>query len=270
MDCLSQLNRYIVAEIPTANRRQKVAFAMEKGEVLDFGSSLSSVTLGLGWDVDQGEIDLDASAVLFDRSAQVLESIFFGNLKSSGSHSQPGALEHLGDNLTGEGDGDDEQIIVRMDALGATVMEVFFCINIYTKGRGGRPKTFRDVANPYCRVTETHGGEELCRYTLAEAGDRSGLIVARLRRGPDGRWGFHALGIPSAGTMYKDSIPDMKELCKQDPRDLQRKALRSQTSTSSLSEAWAQPRTAASATGPPLVDARRAQASQQKDCCTVQ
>merc|ERR1711862_93509 len=105
--------------------------------------------------------------------------------------------------------------------------------HIYTKGRGGVPKTFRDVANPYCRVTETHGGEELCRYTLREAGNRSGLIIARLRRSPDGRWGFHALGAPSAGTMYKDSIPDMKRISQVDARELQKMALQSK-STSSL------------------------------------
>merc|ERR1712178_358370 len=143
---------------------------MEKGEVLDFGSSLREVTLGLGWDVDQGEVDLDASAIVFDHSGQVLESIFFGNLKSAGEHSQHGAVEHKGDNLTGEGDGDDEQITVRLDALGASVMEVFFCIHIYTKGRDGRPKTFRDVANPYCRVVDSVRGDELCRFMLREAG----------------------------------------------------------------------------------------------------
>jgi tellurium resistance protein TerZ len=269
MDCLDDLNRHIVAEIPTANRRQKVAFAMEKGEVVDFGSSLRSVTLGLGWDVDQGKIDLDASAVLFDTSGQVLECVFFGNLKSSGSHSQPAAVEHSGDNLTGEGDGDDEQVIVRLDSIGGSVMEVFFCIHIYTKGRGGRAKTFQEVANPYCRVTNTHGGEELCRYTLTEAGDRSGLIIGRLRRSPDQRWGFHALGAPSAGTMYKDSIPDMQKISRTDPREQQRKALRSQTTTSLGSFTEAAP---AGEPGPALVPVREAAGAppHSKDCCALQ
>lgn len=268
MDCLDELNRHIVAEIPTANRRQKVAFAMEKGEVLDFGSSLQAITLGLGWDVDQGKIDLDASAVLFNRSGEVLESIFFGNLKSSGSHSQPAAVEHSGDNLTGEGDGDDEQITVRLDALGATVLEVFFCIHIYSKGHGGRTKTFQEVANPYCRVTDTHRGEELCRYTLTEAGHRSGLIIARLRRGADDRWGFHALGTPSAGTMYKDSIPDMAKISQMDPRELQRKALRSQTTTSL--DSWAAPRTEIAGDTSRVFDTAAGRPVQHKDCCALQ
>merc|ERR1712232_888635 len=127
--------------------------------------------------------------------------------------------------------GDDEQIVVRLDDLGNTVNDVFFCIHIYSKGAGGRPKTFRDVANPYCRVAET-GGDELCRYTLVEAGNRSGLIIARLRRSADGRWGFHALGAPSAGTMYKDSIPDMQRMSQIEPKELQMQ-LRTQTTMTS-------------------------------------
>lgn len=217
MDCLPELNRQIVAEIPTANRRQKVAFAMEKGSALDFGASMQSVVLGLGWDVDQGEMDLDASAVLLDSQAQVLDSVFFGHLRSSGRHSVQGAVEHSGDNLTGEGDGDDERITVRLDQLGDSVCDVFFCIHVYSKSDDGRAKTFRDVANPYCRVVEGEGvGEELCRYTLSHgsAGDRSGLVIARLHRGPGGRFGFHALGVPSTGTMYKDAIPDMQKVAR--------------------------------------------------------
>lgn len=233
MDCLAEINRHIVAEIPTANRKQKVAFAMEKGGNFDFAGSLTKVVLGLGWDVEKGQVDLDASAVLLDKDAQVLESIFFGNLRCSGSHSTPGAVEHSGDNLTGEGDGDDEQLTVCLDQLGATVRDIFFCIHIYSKARNGQPKTFRHVANPYCRVVEGGlDGEELCRYTLVDAGDRSGLIIARIRRGVDGRFSFNALGVPSRGTMYKDSIPEMQRIASLDPRQLQSlptKVLRSPT-----------------------------------------
>jgi tellurium resistance protein TerZ len=265
MDCLPELNKHIVAEIPTANRRQKVAFAMEKGDVVDFGTSMDTIVLGLGWDVDHGEIDLDASAILFDQFGEVLESVFFGNLKSSGGHSQSGAVEHSGDNLTGAGDGDDEQIVVRLNSLGATVRDVFFCIHIYSKGRDGRPKTFKDVANPYCRVVEGGpAGEELCRYMLSEGRDYSGLIIARLRRGLDGRFGFNALGEPSHGTMYKDAIADMKRMCSIDPRALQAmgtRALRSQTATSLAEAGSIRPG------APPLPLVPQAA---QKDCCTLQ
>jgi len=219
MDCLDVLNRYIVTEIPTANKRQKVAFAMEKGNVLDLRATEEKVTVGLGWDIDKGKVDMDASAVILDSKGEVLESIFFGNRKSSLRHSQRGAIEHSGDNQTGEGEGDDEAMVVRLGLLGDTVCHIFFCIHIYSKDRDGQPKTFTSVANPYCRVVEETAGEEICRYTLDDAGDRSGLLIARLRRESDGRWGFQALGIPSQGTMYKDSIPDMQRIAL-DPREL--------------------------------------------------
>lgn len=221
MDCLPELNAHIVKEIPTAARKQKVAFAMEKGGNLDFGAGMQSVVLGLGWDTDRGQVDLDASAVLLDASGTVLESVFFGNLRSTGRHSHPGAVEHSGDNLTGDGDGDDERITVHLSALGQSVSDVFFCIHVYSRGEDGRPKTFMDVAEPYCRVLDAHSGEELCRYTLREAGSHSGLIIARLRRGPGGRFGFNALGLPCGGTLYKDAFPDVQHLGRVDPRAMQ-------------------------------------------------
>lgn len=275
MDCLQELNSYIVSEIPTANRRQKVAFAMEKGQVMDFGTSLDSVTLGLGWDVGQISMDLDASAILFNQAGEVLESIFFGNLRSCGPHSAPGAVQHSGDSITGEGEGDDEQITVRLTQLGEAVKDVFFCIHSYSKDDAGRPRTFKDVANPYCRVVEGTGREELCRYTLSDAGDRSGLIIARLRRGADGRFGFNALGLPSRGTMYKDSIEDMKKLCQVDPRTLQRmgsKILQAQTTqlldnaTGAGSSAQAPPRAVPRADPIAVLDPAQAQQHQEKGC----
>lgn len=265
MDCLDDLNAQIVSKIPTANRKQKVAFAMDKGDVLDFGESLQSITLGLGWDVDMGEIDLDASAVLLSQSGEMVESVFFGNLASQKT-ARKGAVKHSGDNLTGAGDGDDERIHVQLDALGDAVHDVFFCIHIYSKDRRGRPKTFSCVANPYCRVVEGNGNdeEELCRYTLTEASNKSGLIIARLRRAPDGRWGFHALGTPSNGTMYRDSLPDIKQLAQSDPRDLQRAS----THEFSLTPAAAPAPAMAPAGSTPLK--APAASEPQPQCCVLQ
>mmetsp|Transcript_69442 Transcript_69442/g.131001 ORF Transcript_69442/g.131001 Transcript_69442/m.131001 type:complete len:433 (-) Transcript_69442:47-1345(-) len=261
MDILPHLAEIICEFLPHAPKKQKVAFAMEKGSVLALPMEMGRITVGLGWDVDEGECDLDVSAVLLDRDGADLEAVFFGRLES-----EEHGIVHTGDNLTGEGDGDDEQITVQLSALGDSVHDVFFCIHIYSKGRGGRPKTFREVANPYCRVVEGTAGDELCRYTLTEAGDRSGLIIARLRRSPDGRWGFNAMGIPSKGTMYKDSIGDMQRMTKVDPRTLQRadtKALRSQP-TLTLEGA---PEAAHVPLMPVIAEAP---ASDSKACCSVQ
>jgi len=177
---------------------------MEKGGVLDLPQNLGKIVVGLGWDVDSGKCDLDVSAVLCDGLGRDISSVFFGRLVDK-EH----GITHTGDNLTGEGDGDDEQIIVELNQVGAVVQQIFFVVNIYTKG-----KTFRQVANPFCRVVDEASQSELCRYSLREsAGNSNGLLIARLAREAGGRWGFHALGLPCHGSMYKDSLPKIRETC---------------------------------------------------------
>mmetsp|Transcript_119102 Transcript_119102/g.384574 ORF Transcript_119102/g.384574 Transcript_119102/m.384574 type:complete len:244 (+) Transcript_119102:2-733(+) len=200
MDILPLLSQVIRGFLPNAPQKQKVAFAMEKGSVLDLPVGLGLITVGLGWDVDDGECDLDVSAVLMDSNGSVLEAVFFGRL-----HSEQHGIEHTGDNLTGEGDGDDEQITVQLDRVGPQAQQVFFVVNIYTPRR-----TFLQVANPYCRVVDGSSGAEICRYSLREAGSLNGLIIAKIAREAGGRWAFHALGLPCNGSMYKDSLPQIR------------------------------------------------------------
>jgi len=200
MDILPLLSQVIRGFLPTAPAKQKVAFAMEKGGILDLPMDMGQIVVGLGWDVDDGECDLDVSAVLMDTSGQDLETVFFGRLESE-AH----GVRHTGDNLTGEGDGDDEQIVVNLDRVGPNVSQICFVVNIYTPNH-----TFAQVANPFCRVVDTCSGAELCRYSLREAGRENGLIVARLAREAGGRWGFHALGVPCRGRTYKDSLPQIR------------------------------------------------------------
>lgn len=221
MDILPLLTQVIGGFIPSAPRRQnKIAFAMQKGAILDLPMDLVRITVGLGWDTDDGECDLDVSAVLLDQQGAELESVFFGRLEST-RH----GIQHTGDNLTGEGEGDDEQINVWLTQIGAEVQQIVFCVNIYTQGR-----TFAQVANPYCRIVESAGGAELCRYSLQDAGAESGLIIAKLAREVGGRWGFHALGLPCRGTMYKDSLPEIRATCGLKTASLMARA----TSTDSL------------------------------------
>jgi len=209
MDILPLLSEVVRVFIPNAPRRQKVAFAMEKGAVLDLPQDLNSITIGLGWDTDEGEVDLDVSAVMLDATARELETVFFGNLESKHG------IAHSGDNLTGEGDGDDEQITAQLRLIGPDVHQIVFVINIYT------PKIdFRRVANPYCRVVDNASANELCRYSLREAGHENGLIVSKIAREAGGRWGFHALGLPCRGRTYKDSLAQICQVCTQDTRGL--------------------------------------------------
>lgn len=203
MDILPLLAETIRLFIPSAPKKQKVAFAMEKGSVLDLPQTLSKITVGLGWDVDDGEVDLDVSAVLLDQSGADLEAVFFGRPES-----EEHGIYHTGDNLTGEGEGDDEQIVVGLDQIGSRVHQVFFVVNIYSPNR-----SFRQVAAPYCRIVDESAGGELCRYSLRDAGSDNGLIVAKIAREAGGRWGFHALGIPCRGRTYKDSLPHIRHMC---------------------------------------------------------
>lgn len=177
---------------------------------MDLPQDLSSITMGVGWDTDKGEVDLDVSAVLLDHSGAVVETVFFGRLESA-EH----GITHTGDNLTGEGDNDDEQILVNLNLVGKKIDQIVFVINIYT------PEiTFEQVANPYCRVVDNVNAAELCNYALADAGMESGLIVSKLKRDAGGRWGFHALGLPCRGRNYKDSLPQIRQICQQDTRKL--------------------------------------------------
>merc|ERR1712054_488884 len=223
MDILPQLSGVVRSFLPHAPQRQKVAFAMEKGGVLDLPQGLGQITVGLGWDVDEGECDLDVSAVLMDRDGRDVESVFFGRLES-----EEHGIQHTGDNLTGEGDGDDEQIIVNLDQIGQDIQQVFFVVNIYTPHR-----TFMQVAEPFCRVVDNASGAELCRYALRDAGSESGLIIARIAREAGGRWGFHALGLPCRGRTYKDSTSQLRAASKVKTASL---LLRTQSSGSNLGE----------------------------------
>merc|ERR1711972_318964 len=144
MDVLPLLSDTIRMFIPSAPKKQKVAFAMEKGGVLDLPQDLGRITVGLGWDVDEGEVDLDVSAVLVDGQGNDLEAVFFGRLES-----EEHGIQHTGDNLTGEGEGDDEQIVVHLDRIGSRVLQVFFVVNIYTP-----QKTFQQIAEPLCRIVD--------------------------------------------------------------------------------------------------------------------
>jgi len=205
------IGNFIRQVIPNAPRRIKAAFAMEKGAVVDLpkSSDMRQIITGLGWDTDDGDVDLDVSVVLLDQSGGHIETVFFGNLEYTG-------IKHSGDNLTGEGDGDDETVTLELDKLPSNIQQAIFVINIFTHG-----KTFAEVANPYCRVI-SKDGEEFCRYQLSEAGNEQGLVVARLFWDAGGRrWSFQAVGVPCRGKTWKDSMPIVLQFAQTPPHDLQ-------------------------------------------------
>lgn len=204
------IGNMVRAEIPSAPKRLKVAFAMEKGSVVDLPltSEVKAIKAALGWDTDNGEADLDVSAVLFDQTAKERDAIFFGNLEGHG-------LTHSGDNLTGEGSGDDEVIFVDLQQIPNWVEQIMFSVNIYSKG-----VSFAQVASPYCRILDSTDAE-LARYELREAGRENGLLIARLFREVGDRWGFQAIGTFCRGQTWKDSLPAMAQIVRKQPKDLQ-------------------------------------------------
>lgn len=214
MDILEPtIGNLIRAVIPGAPRRQKVAFAMEKGAVVDLPDTcmMSRITAGLGWDASRagGSIDLDVSVVCFSKDGAEVGAVFFGNTKEFG-------IVHSGDNLTGEGSGDDEAIQVDLRALPPQIEQMIFSVNIYTRGT-----TFDQVSNAYCRICDDCG-HEMARYILSQGRGQTGLLIARLFREPGGdRWGFQALGSFCAGNTYKDSLPAMRQYVGMSARDYQ-------------------------------------------------
>ncbi|CAE7865297.1 Tellurium resistance protein TerZ [Symbiodinium microadriaticum] len=256
MDILEPtLGNLIRAEIPGAPKRQKVAFAMEKGSMVELPqtSDLGKVTAGLGWDVKAGpgpDVDLDVSVVFFAADGRHLGAVFFGNQEEFG-------VVHSGDNLTGEGSGDDEVITVNLSAIPDSVTQMVFSVNIYTPNI-----TFDRVSNAYCRVC-SQDGAELARYVLREARGETGLLIARLMREPGpSRWGFQAIGTFCKGRTWKDSLRDMDPLVRSTARQVQMIAMQSTTDVG-LSAA-------AGSRDNPIRATVAAQPADQKKDCSVQ
>ena len=154
---------------------------------------LTAIVVGLGWDARTTtgtDFDLDASAIMLDANNKVLSDghfIFFNNLKSP-----DGSVEHTGDNLTGEGEGDDEQIKVNLAACPAECQKVVFVVSIYDADSRGQ--NFGQVREAFIRIVNQSGNAELARYDLSEdASTETAMVFGEIyRRGAD--WSFGAVG----------------------------------------------------------------------------
>ena len=185
----------------TLTKGQKISLEKESG------GTLTRVVMGLGWDPVKKKtgffskkpaaIDLDASCVLFDENKANVDAVSFKQLKS-----RDGSITHTGDNLTGEGEGDDEQIIVNLDQVPERVKYLVFTVNSF------QGQTFNEVDNAYCRLVDDKSGKEIARYTLSGGGSQTAMIMAKLYR-HQGEWKMHALGDPSNGRVVSDLLPDI-------------------------------------------------------------
>ncbi|MFD8047960.1 TerD family protein [Streptomyces chartreusis] len=146
---------------------------------------LSQVQMGLGWEpAYRGkDIDLDASVIAYGPQRNHIDSCYFGKLQIVN-----GAIRHSGDNLTGEGGGDDEVITVDLGRLPQDVTGLVFTVNSFSGQK------FTEVAKAYCRLIDALSGEELVRFDLTSAEPQTGVIMAKLIRQFSGEWEMTAMG----------------------------------------------------------------------------
>ncbi len=186
---------------------QKISLDKEAGVPLD------KVVMGLGWDPiaagaaakrqhdddddDDGDIDLDASCVLFDADKRSLDVVWFIKLKSS-----DGSVRHSGDNLSGAGDGDDEQIAVDLARVPANVKSLVFTVNSFSG------QSFSQVSNAYCRLVNAGDKREIARFNLSVQGEHTAQIMARLYRHND-EWKMHAIGENGHGDTIEELMPQI-------------------------------------------------------------
>ena len=171
--------------------------SLAKGQKVDLtkgNPSLKNIMVGLGWDVnafDSGaDFDLDAAAFMLGADGKCpteKEFVFYGNL----AHPS-GAVKHMGDNLTGAGDGDDEQIRVDLTKVPASVTRIAFTVTIYEAET--RHQNFGQVSNAFVRIYNEANGEELLRYDLGEDFSiETAAVFGELYKNGD-EWKFNAIG----------------------------------------------------------------------------
>lgn len=170
---------------------------LSKGQKVDLtkgNPSLKNIIVGLGWDVnafDSGfDYDLDTAAFMLGANGKCpteREFIFYGNLEHNS-----GSVKHLGDNLTGVGDGDDEQIEVNLMIVPANVERVAFTVTIYDAEK--RHQNFGQISNAYIRIMDQSTGTELIRYDLGEDFSIETAIVVGEIYKRNGDWKFNAIG----------------------------------------------------------------------------
>lgn len=191
---------------------------LQKGQKIDLtkgGGGLRQVMVGLGWDEAEQPrgffapkpqpIDCDASAILCGANGRIVGNdisqccVYFGNLRHPS-----GAIVHQGDNLTGEGDGDDEQIMVNLPMVPSQVDKIVFVVNIYDARK--RNQHFGLIRNAFIRLVDMDHHTEICRFNLSENyNNMTGLVVGEIYR-KNGQWKFNAIGQPVQEASRLDSL----------------------------------------------------------------
>ncbi|HWJ95933.1 MAG TPA: TerD family protein [Telluria sp.] len=186
----------------TVNLQKGQKISLEK----EAGGALSRVTMGLGWDAVKSKgffgfgakteaVDLDASCVMFDEANRPVDVVWFRQLKS-----RDGSITHTGDNRTGAGEGDDEQIVVDLSRVPEGVKSLVFTVNSFTG------QSFAQVQNAFCRLINAANNKEVARYDLSVQGPHTAQIMAKLYR-HNGEWKMHAIGENANGRTFDELLP---------------------------------------------------------------
>lgn len=190
-----------------------MAVNLQKGQKISLnkeaGSALTQVVMGLGWDAAKKkgflgfgggsqDVDLDASCLMFDAGGVLVDAVWFRQLRS-----KDGSIEHTGDNRTGDGTGDDEQIKVALERVPAQVTSLVFTVNCFTG------QDFSQVENAFCRILDGRTQQEIARYDLSVQGKHNAQIMAKLYRHND-EWKMHAIGENGQGRTFEDLMPQIK------------------------------------------------------------
>lgn len=184
------------------SKGQKISLEKEAG------TRLNKVVMGLGWDAvkkrgflgfgsSRPDIDLDASCLMFSEQGTLVDAVWFRKLRSS-----DGSIVHTGDNRTGDGDGDDEQIIVELDRVPPAVKSLVFTVNSFTG------QNFSQIENATCRLLDGNTQKEVARFDLSNLGNHTAQIMAKVYRHND-EWKMHAIGEIGNGRTFDDLMPQI-------------------------------------------------------------
>lgn len=202
------------------NQRVPVNYANEQGNTVE----PEVICLGCGWDTGRHAIDLDISGLLFDSRGNLIDRISYKQLKSKDANT---AVFHSGDNVTGEGEGDDERLFIYLKQFPQSVDSVYLTINSFSG------QAFNNVKNAFARLIDVTdaalkedlrryagnrqkllgiSGKEVYRYSLSEMkGDSTALIILKFYRHDDGKFRLQALGEPGYGQTADQLVSHIKQ-----------------------------------------------------------
>ncbi|MEO8408441.1 MAG: TerD family protein [Oxalobacteraceae bacterium] len=189
-----------------------MAINLQKGQKISLdkeaGVALTKIIMGLGWDVMKSkgflgfggkaqDVDLDASCIMFDEQGNQTDAAWFRQLQS-----KDGSVVHTGDNRTGDGDGDDEQIIVDLTKVPANVKSLVFTVNSFTG------QNFSQIENATCRIVNASDNKEVARFDLSALGSHNAQIMAKIYR-HGAEWKMHAIGEIGNGRTFAELMPQI-------------------------------------------------------------